>query len=242
MKNKYKVDKKLKRRKIVITSMITVLLISLLFIILLTQTTFFDIKNIYIEDNNVIEDEKIILASGITKGESIFKINKSTIKKNLLNHPYIKDVDIKTKLPDGMKIKVSERKETLVYNDSGNYIYIDNEGFILNNLSKPKNKDIPILESDKRLNPKKDKYIFNILNLLNNHNKKNYDFKIEKIIKENKNTTLVLSSGINVALGGLNDIEYKLGFIEKIVKDLNEKNILAKEIQFNRGKNPIVVR
>lgn len=242
MKKQYKVDKRLKRRKIIIISMISVFLIALLFIILLTQTTLFNIKNIYIEGNNVVEKEKIILASGVTKGENIFKINKKTIKENLLNHPYIKNVNIKTNLPDGINIKISERKETLVYNDNENYIYIDNEGYILNNLSKPKNKNVPILESDEKIDIKEDKYISNILKLLNNHNKKNYDFKINSIIKKNKNTTLVLSSGIKVALGGLNDIEYKLGFIEKIVKDLEGKNILAKEIQFNRGKNPIVVK
>ncbi|MGO1652605.1 cell division protein FtsQ/DivIB [Senegalia sp. (in: firmicutes)] len=242
MKKQYKVDKKLKRKRIVVMIMLSIFFIALLFMILLTQTTLFTIKNINIENNNVIEKEKIILASGITRGENIFKINKKTIEKNLLNHPYIKTATIKTKFPDSINIDITERKETLVYDNNGNYIYIDNEGVILNNLSTKKDKNIPILESDDKLDPKEDEYISNILKLLNKHNKKKYEFNIKKIIKQNKNTTLVLSSGIKVALDGVNDIEYKLGFIEKIVNDLEEKNIRAKEIQFNRGKNPIVVK
>lgn len=242
MKKQYKVDKKLKRKRIVVMIMLSIFFIALLFMILLTQTTLFTIKNINIENNNVIEKEKIILASGITRGENIFKINKKTIEKNLLNHPYIKTATIKTKFPDSINIDITERKETLVYDNNGNYIYIDNEGVILNNLSTKKDKNIPILESDDKLDPKEDEYISNILKLLNEHNKNKYEFNIEKIIKQNKHTTLVLSSGIKVALDGVNDIEYKLGFIEKIVNDLEEKNIRAKEIQFNRGKNPIVVK
>lgn len=242
MKKQYKVDKKLKRKRIVVMIMLSIFFIALLFMILLTQTTLFTIKNINIENNNVIEKEKIILASGITRGENIFKINKKTIEKNLLNHPYIKTATIKTKFPDSINIDITERKETLVYDNNGNYIYIDNEGVILNNLSTKKDKNIPILESDDKLDPKEDEYISNILKLLNEHNKNKYEFNIEKIIKQNKHTTLVLSSGIKVALEGVNDIEYKLGFIEKIVNDLEEKNIRAKEIQFNRGKNPIVVK
>ncbi|MGO1369345.1 cell division protein FtsQ/DivIB [Senegalia sp. (in: firmicutes)] len=242
MKKQYKVDKKLKKKRIVVMIMLSIFFIALLFMILLTQTTLFTIKNINIENNNVIEKEKIILASGITRGENIFKINKKTIEKNLLNHPYIKTATIKTKFPDSINIDITERKETLVYDNNGNYIYIDNEGVILNNLSTKKDKNIPILESDDKLDPKEDEYISNILKLLNEHNKNKYEFNIEKIIKQNKHTTLVLSSGIKVALEGVNDIEYKLGFIEKIVNDLEEKNIRAKEIQFNRGKNPIVVK
>ena len=242
MKKQYKVDKKLKKKRIVVMIMLSIFFIALLFMILLTQTTLFTIKNINIENNNVIEKEKIILASRITRGENIFKINKKTIEKNLLNHPYIKTATIKTKFPDSINIDITERKETLVYDNNGNYIYIDNEGVILNNLSTKKDKNIPILESDDKLDPKEDEYISNILKLLNEHNKNKYEFNIEKIIKQNKHTTLVLSSGIKVALEGVNDIEYKLGFIEKIVNDLEEKNIRAKEIQFNRGKNPIVVK
>ncbi|MGO1819630.1 MAG: cell division protein FtsQ/DivIB [Senegalia sp. (in: firmicutes)] len=242
MKKQYKVDKKLKKKRIVVMIMLSIFFIALLFMILLTQTTLFTIKNINIENNNVIEKEKIILASGITRGENIFKINKKTIEKNLLNHPYIKTATIKTKFPDSINIDITERKETLVYDNNGNYIYIDNEGVILNNLSTKKDKNIPLLESDDKLDPKEDEYISNILKLLNEHNKNKYEFNIEKIIKQNKHTTLVLSSGIKVALEGVNDIEYKLGFIEKIVNDLEEKNIRAKEIQFNRGKNPIVVK
>ncbi|MGO1371646.1 MAG: cell division protein FtsQ/DivIB [Senegalia sp. (in: firmicutes)] len=242
MKKQYKVDKKLKRKRMVVMIMLSIFFIALLFMILLTQTTLFTIKNINIENNNVIKKEKIILASGITRGENIFKINKKTIEKNLLNHPYIKTATIKTKFPDSINIDITERKETLVYDNNGNYIYIDNEGVILNNLSTKKDKNIPILESDDKLDPKEDEYISNILKLLNEHNKKKYEFNIKKIIKQNKSTTLVLSSGIKVALDGVNDIEYKLGFIEKIVNDLEEKNIRAKEIQFNRGKNPIVVK
>jgi len=78
--------------------------------------------------------------------------------------------------------------------------------------------------------------------LLNNYNEKEYSYKIKTIIEQDKNTTLVLNSGINVALDGLNDIKYKLEFIEKIVKDLDEKNITAKRIKFDKGKNPIVIK
>ncbi|WP_165442918.1 cell division protein FtsQ/DivIB [Senegalia massiliensis] len=250
MEKKYKVDKKIKKKRVLVMTMIILLLISLLFFILFTQTTLFHIKNIDIKGKSELEDEKIILASGIVKGENIFKINKKTIVENLTNHPYIKAAKVDMKLPDTVVVNIQERREVIVYNNNGNYIYIDKEGFVLNTLSKLKNKNIPLLETtqsieyelNKKINFKNNNYISEVLKLLNNYNKEEYSYEISKIIEQEKNTTLVLNSGINVALDGLNDIKYKLEFIEKIVKDLDEKDISAKQIKFDKGKNPIVIK
>lgn len=250
MTREARVDKKLKRKRRLTLFIISLLLLAILFIILLTQTTFFDIKNIDIKGNSIIEEEKILLASGVNMGENIFKIDIDKLEENLLRHPYIKEVTIKRWLPDGIKIQVSERKETLVYHNNGSYIYIDNEGYVLNVLSEFKNKKIPLLESDLKLSAKTSEkvdyetfpQIKEILDMLNICNKNKYSFEISSILQENEDITLVLNSGTNVALGRLNEIEYKLRLIDTIVNDLQKKEILAKEILLNKGKNPIIVK
>ncbi|MBS4540084.1 FtsQ-type POTRA domain-containing protein [Clostridium sp. D2Q-11] len=245
-----RVDRKVKKKKRLTLLILSLLLLAILFIIVLTQTTFFHIKNIDIEGNNVLNDEKVLLASGLNIGENVFKIDIDTAENNLLRHPYIKDVEINRRFPDRVNVELKERKETLVYNNNGTYIYIDNEGYVLNILSELKEKQLPILKSDEKIivktsekiNFEKFAPIKKILQMLNLCNKNKYSFVIQSIVQKEDDITLVLNSGTNIAFGRLNDIEYKLRLIDEIVNDLQKKEILAKEIHLNKGKNPIIVK
>lgn len=250
MTKEVKVDNKLKRKKRITILIITILLLSILFIVLLTQTTFFHVKNIEVNGNFSIEKDKVLTALGINKGENIFRLSIDDIEDNLLRHPYIKQVKIDRKFPNKVMINLVERKETLVYEMNDTYIIMDNEGYVLNILSEFKNNEIPSLKSDKPLEVKTSEkvdfenysWLKETLNLLNFCNKNNFSFNITSILLENQDITLVLNSGIYIAFGGLNDIEYKLRLTNEIVNDLQKKEIFAKEIQLNKGKNPIIVK
>lgn len=250
MTKEVKVDNKLKRKKRIIVLLITILLLSILFIVLLTQTTFFHVKEIEVNGNFFIEKDKVLTASGINNGENIFRLSIDDIEDNLLRHPYIKQVKIDRKFPNKVMINLVERKETLVYEMNGTYIIMDNEGYVLNILSEFKNKEITSLKGDIQLEVKtsekvdfeKYSWLKETLNLLSFCNDNDFSFNITSILLENKDITLVLNSGTYIAFGGLNDIEYKLRLTNEIVNDLQKKEIFAKEIQLNKGKNPIIVK
>jgi len=137
---------------------------SILFLIIIGMTIFamitpiFNIKEIKVEGYSKVDKETIISLSGLTIGENIFKNFKSDIENNIEEHSYIKEVTMKRVLPGTIGLKIIEREISYQIELIDGYIYIDNQGYILENNSKKEN--VPILigmttSQDELLNSKR---------------------------------------------------------------------------------------
>lgn len=120
-----------RRRKVVKRSIVfSTLLISLL-VILCLKLSYFNVSNIVILNNEIINTEEILELSKINKGTNIFYMDLKNIQTNVLSNPYILKANVKRKLPNTISIEVQER-EAVFYakNESGNLI-IDRLGVVL---------------------------------------------------------------------------------------------------------------
>lgn len=136
--------KKTNRKKMVI-SIIILLLIVIGGTIYYLTTPIFNIANIEVYGNEKNSEETCISLSGINIGSTnMFGITSSNIKKNIKENAYIEDVIVKRKLPNTIKLYITERKVSYQIDYSNNYIYLDNQGYILE-ISEEK-KDIPIIK------------------------------------------------------------------------------------------------
>ena len=215
-------DKKLKIK------IITIIMILILCIIIIFSSGLFNIKNIDVSNNIVLTSEKIVSLSSIEKFTNIFKFNKRSAINNIKSNSYIEDVKIKRKLPSTVEITVKERIPTFMMQIADSYVYISNQGYILEISNDRLN--IPIIEgySTDLLNIK-------VGNRINDDDlkKMNTVIKIYEIAKSNelgglitkidisdtKNYTLILESeGKTVYLGDCND------------SDLNTKMLYLKSI------------
>ena len=68
---------------------------------------------------------------GLSKGEHLLLFGKSKAEKRLKESPYIADAKLSAKLPDTMVITVKERKVRGYVHYMGAYLYIDEEGRVL---------------------------------------------------------------------------------------------------------------
>lgn len=127
---KKKVKKKNKKLSVIVkcTSLLGIIIGTT--IIGMTSSVF-NITEIVVEGNNGVQKETIIHLSGVQIGENIFKINTKNIISNIKNNTYIKNVEINRELPTTLKIKVNERNSKYMLECAGNYIYIDNQGYLL---------------------------------------------------------------------------------------------------------------
>lgn len=250
MNNMNKIDRKIKKKRVRLVAIITLLIISIFFI-LYTRTSFFHISAIEVSGNEKIADDKLILASGIIIGENIFKINLKMAEENILQHPYIKDVDINRKLPDKIEIIVEERKEIAIIDYAGSYIYVDEEGIILNILSEKNNSQIVEINGIEINNPKvSQKVEFDnkemedkILELVIESRKLGLSDSLSTInFDENNKITFYLDDGGEVAFGTLDDVKYKLNFLVSILKELENKNQGFKKIHLDKGDNAIIIK
>lgn len=240
------INRKIKKRKRKFRLFIFFALVAAC-VYIMYNSDYFKIDKITVSGNNKIEEEKIILASGINTGMNIFEIKKNAVTENIKTHPWIKDVKITRNLPDEIQIEVIEREEEYVVQATGSYIYIDSEGVILSILGQKKEddviqlcnfsidnvsignnidlgEDVTMKQFMKFIDLTKNYNIYNDIILINNN-----EGKIEIALKDKR----------VIILGKLKDIDYKVVALDKILEDLKSKGIEGGTIDFTKGKYPV---
>lgn len=136
--------KKINGKKIAI-SIIVLLLIAIGGTIYYLTTPAFNIANIEVHGNEKNSVETYISLSRIDIGSTnILGITSGNIIKNIKENSYVEDVIVKRKLPNTIELYITERKVSYQINYSNSYIYLDNQGYILE-ISEEK-KEIPIIK------------------------------------------------------------------------------------------------
>ena len=91
----------------------------------------FNIKNIEVENNNLVSKDTIVSLSGLNSNQNIFKFFKKNVEKALKENTYIESAEISRKLPSTVKISVTERERKYSLEFLNGYAYINNQGYIL---------------------------------------------------------------------------------------------------------------
>lgn len=112
----------------------------------------FALSNIKVEGISKISENEIKILSELNIGENIFTINNNTLINKIKSNPYVEDAKIKKLLPDEILIEIIERKATYALKCNGKYVYINNQGYILeeadstNNLTEMISYKTPVEE------------------------------------------------------------------------------------------------
>lgn len=110
----------------------TFLTVSLIIaIIYFLLSPIFNINEVKVAGNEKITENQIISLSGIKLGDNIFKTNQKEVVSNIKQNAYIENVDFKRNLPNKIELNVEERKATFMLEFSNSYVYINNQGYIL---------------------------------------------------------------------------------------------------------------
>ena len=116
-------NKKIKRRKIKYKNVTVLLVIVTILLGICYYITTARVENIYIEGNSILTDQQIIDEVGLRKYPKIININRKKMKENLINNPYIDEVDIEYgNLMREVKIKIKENKPLLYYQYEDAYL------------------------------------------------------------------------------------------------------------------------
>lgn len=249
MNGKKMVDKKVKKRRKRLL-ILTLLLGFIIFSLLAFKTKLFHISKIDVIGNKKITTNNIIKALGNPNGENIFKVNTKEMKNKINKHPYIKTSSIKRKIPNKLLVQIVEREERAAIKYANSYVYIDEEGFVLKidpntidgKLTTIKGISINNPSLGEKINGPNDDTIEGMLEFINICVKLKLTNRIAQLDLENmEDVNIVLNDGIVVAFGPLDNVKYKLSYVDSILKDIEKKNILCKYIYFNRGENPVIV-
>lgn len=246
MKKMSRVQRKIRRRKIFLT-VLSIVIVGYLTLMFMFNSSWFSINDIKVTGNKKVLSNKIALFSSIQKGENIFKVSTKDAEKSIIELPYIKDVEVNRKLPKQIIINVSEREEKIKIKDRSSFIILDEEGYILD---KRENVDINLSEiiglniqnktvGDNSFVDNKDqtKVGFIIeseqLDMLK-------DFKFVNM-EDVENINILTFNEIEVVFGSVNNVKYKLGLLNEVLKDIKKRDLQAKMILMDRGDNPVLV-
>lgn len=208
--------------------------IMLLFVLLIGGIVYFflspaaNVKKIDVKNNSKISSAEIISTSSISMNKNMFKFSKKEVEKKLLKNPYIEDVNISRNVfLNKVTIDVKERKATLMLEYGNSYVYIDNQGYILE-ISTIK-IDSPIIKGyvtpledvkpGNRLNKDDLERLEVVLNIIKNASINGIDKLITHIsIKDKNNYTIFLESeGKTVYLGTCTDLSTQMLYIKEML-------------------------
>lgn len=139
--NKKKNEKREKRLKVL--KVLAFITIAIVLVILLLSSSLFNINTIEVEGNSKLSDEKVISISSIELYTNIFNFSKTKVQSKLKENSYIESVEISRKLPSTVVITIEERVPTYMLQFADSYVYINNQGYMLD-ISNEK-LEIPIL-------------------------------------------------------------------------------------------------
>lgn len=244
MKKLTRVQRKKRRRKIFFGSILLIAIITSI-IAFVFKSEVFLIDKFVVEGNYILSNEEIINTSAINSGDHILNFSKKEAEENIRNFSYIKDIQIKRRLPKTVEILVVEREAYVQFKHLSSYILVDNEGSVLE-VRENKTENIPVfigfdIDNHSIGNIMEEKSVKNIEHFLMEENEIVVSKMNEIIYEDDNNISINLIDGINVAFGPLNNVIYKLSLLNDILVHIEENGINTETILMNKGENPIIV-
>ena len=97
----------------------------------IVRSSTFKVSKIEIEGNELLSQEDILQLAGLKEGMSTWAIDLKTIEKTIDQNVFFEEVSVNRKLPDGLKIKIIEKRPVALLKIKDSFLCIDPEGLVL---------------------------------------------------------------------------------------------------------------
>ncbi|NLW24359.1 MAG: FtsQ-type POTRA domain-containing protein [Clostridia bacterium] len=221
----------------ILTTVMYLLILAVAFYFFL-HSSFFNIKKISVTGNKLLEKEKILNLSQVKTGQNLISIDKGEIKKRILVHPLVKDVEIKRNLPTTLEIEIKEREPIGLVVCPDGFIQVCDEGYFLALIDDLGSYNLPVISglSLEQLPGPGQKIenqgLFNALAILK-EGKQGFLENIVELNISNENHILAYTvQGIEIRLGTLENMSTKLENLNKILEDVINKEIMGNSVEY----------
>lgn len=224
--------KKNSKKSVIIKGVIkwTILLCALVAsIIMFMMSPLFNLSEVQVLNNEKLSSESIISLSELNIGENIYKVTKRKIQNRIKQNAYIDNVKIERKLPNKINITIKERKPTYMLEYANSYVYINNQGYILE-ISEQK-LECPIImgyttlqdniKPGNRLNEEDLEKLSTVLKIIETANGNEIGNLITRInIQDKQNYILILENEKKtVYLGDASNLSNRIPHLKVILKE-----------------------
>ena len=256
-KNKQNAKKKLTKQQqmaikkikaiLKIEKVLTLIIVIIGVSIYVALSPLFNIKEINVTGNSKLSKEEIISLSELKTDENTFKVSKKNINKKVKANAYIDNVKIRRKLPDKVEIIVVERVATYMIPFANSYIYINNQGYMLEITSQKAEMPAIVgistpeeeLHEGQRLISEDLVKLGEVLQIMESANANELVDLITKIDISNRQDYILTLEKEKKAihLGDVSNLSTKMAYVKKILNDEKgvEGEILVNTDLTNKG-------
>lgn len=203
-------------------------------VITLSYTVLFNVKSIEITDNTILSDEEITAAAGVKVGDNLLKINKKKTELRVLNSTiYFDRVKVSRKFPSTLSIKIDVASPVTGIRYGGMHYYFSKNDRLIAIDEQEKYQNIPIVWGIDLNKMKLGEYLiaseeneYETFLILSEQIKKSEIGGINAVdIRDPANVKLYYENRIEIQLGSIQELDYKL----KIAKEILKTKIEAEE-------------
>ncbi|WP_455538503.1 cell division protein FtsQ/DivIB [Terrisporobacter sp.] len=220
-----------KRKKVNTNKLMGILFFSLLLVLgtcFFLKSDFFYLNEIVINNNKYLTKEEINNLLNIEKNKNIFFYNLNNLQNKIKESPYIKNCEIKRKIPNKLIVNIEEKNIVGPIYNGRSYVYIDDDGNFIGQIKKIKNNETVIYSlytldnSFLRFTNKNDKK--SLLVLYSKLKEENILKQIKTIDFRNKSIiNMKGKSGITICLNKDNSIKQNIIKLRKVLVDLQNR-------------------
>lgn len=239
----------IKKKKAIlkIVKVLTLIIVIIGVSIYVALSPLFNIKEINVIGNSKLSKEEIISLSELKTDENTFKVSKKNIKNKVKANAYIENVKIRRKLPDKVEIIVVERVATYMIPFANSYIYINNQGYMLEITSQKAEMPAIVgistpeeeLHEGQRLISEDLVKLGEVLQIMESANANELVDLITKIDISNRQDYILTLEKEKKAihLGDVSNLSTKMAYVKKILNDEKgvEGEILVNTDLTNKG-------
>jgi cell division protein FtsQ len=111
--------------------------------ILIANSPLLRLKSVFVKGNQAVAAETIVLATRITRNQSILRLNRRRAQQAILRNPYIAKVQLDVVWPHWVVIRVTERRPVCWAAWSGACYLVGNDGAVLGAATKERRAKFP---------------------------------------------------------------------------------------------------
>ncbi len=130
-------QRKLFMRRIICAAVLGIIVIAAAVLCFMLMAPAFNVSNVVCEGNINISSEAIIETAAIQSGKNVFLTNFSSAKNRVKSMEYVTNAEIKRRLPDTVRIIVTEEQPSAYFSVGSQLVLTDLSGRVIEVVSNP---------------------------------------------------------------------------------------------------------
>lgn len=239
-----------KKRNRMIAFMVGVAFIGALGFKLATSTLYpafkklsvFEFKKVVVDATEHISEKELKNLVGQPSGKNIFELDLNQIKENVKKNPWVFNVKVTRLFPDQIRVDVIEKKPMAILSMEKLY-FLDEKAHVIAPIRTQENVDFPILSGFNILADNDREMMLQAYDLMRLYRENQFlnNWPISEIHWKEKQGFIIYTKHPSFEIRlGQDDYLKKISRLERVLKDLYQKDIIPSLVDVNYSKKVVV--